>query len=92
MKVYLVDDIILVRLVKVLTPGEAQVVTTSDGRHAVREFRQALLRKWQPTLETLVNEMLGAHASGVYADLDPAADEMILLMVLDRKISDAVGG
>jgi uncharacterized protein YbcI len=89
-KVYLVDDMILVRLVKSLTPGEAQVATTSDGRHVVREFRNTLLRIWQPKLESLVEETSGAHAIRVYADLDTAADEWILIVVLDRTIADAV--
>lgn len=89
-KVYLVDDMILVRLVKSLTPGEAQVATTSDGRHVVREFRNTLLRMWQPKLESLVDETMGAHAIRVYADLDTTADEWILIMVLDRKVADAV--
>jgi uncharacterized protein YbcI len=89
-KVYLVDDMILVRLAKCLTPGEAQVATSGDGRHAVGEFRKTLIRMWQPRLERLVYETLGAQAIRLYVDLDTTADELILIMVLDGKISDAV--
>jgi uncharacterized protein YbcI len=92
MRVYLVDDIILVRLLKVLTPAEMHVATASEGSDMVKEFRKTLLKTWKSDLEGPVDQALGAHVIRVYADLDTTDDEMMIVIVLDRKIVPPAGG
>lgn len=88
LKVYLVDDMILMRLLKILTPAEAQLAVTHDGRTLVKEFRKTLLDTWKPELQSLVLQTLGAQVIRAYDDLDTTDGEMILVIVLDRKLAD----
>ena len=92
MKVYLVDDMILVRFLKMLTPAEVQLAATPDGDRLVKEFRKTLLKTWEPELEGLVDQTLGARATRIYSDLDTTGGEMVLVIVLDRKIAGTVQG
>ena len=65
MKVYLVDDMILLRLKNVLTPAETQVAATPEGRRLVEQFRTSLLEVWGAMLWTLVKETVGAQVVGI---------------------------
>jgi uncharacterized protein YbcI len=85
--VYLVDDMILLRLKKVLTPAEAQVAATPEGRRLVKEFRLTLLEAWGASLWSLVKQTTGAQVVCIHSDLDTAADHLVIIIVLDRKIA-----
>jgi uncharacterized protein YbcI len=87
MKVYLVDDMILLRLKNVLTPAEAQVAATPEGRRLVEQFRTSLLDAWGAMLWTLVTQTMGAQIVCIHSDLNTAADHLVIIIVLDRKIA-----
>jgi uncharacterized protein YbcI len=87
MKVYLVDDMILLRLKNVLTPAETQVAATPEGRRLVEQFRTSLLEAWGAMLWTLVKETVGAQVVGIHSDLNTTIDHLVIIIVLDRKIA-----
>jgi len=86
-RVYLVDDMILLRLKKVLTPAEAQVAAPPAGRRLVKEFRLTLLEAWGASLWSLVKQTTGAQVVCIHSDLDTAADHLVIIIVLDQKIA-----
>ena|SRR2546426_2477482 len=87
MKVYLVDDMILLHLKKVLTLAEAQVAGTTEGRQLVKKFRIHLLESWKPVLRSLVKQTVGTQVVCILSDLDTAADYLVIIIVLDQKIA-----
>lgn len=87
LKVYLIDDMILLRLKNVLTAAEAQVAATPEGRRLVEQFRTSLLDAWRAMLLTLVAQAVGAQVVCIHSDLDTAADHLVIIIVLDRKIA-----
>ena len=87
MKVYLLDDMILLRLKNVLTPAEAEVASAAEGRRLVKQFRTSLLETWGASLWPLVKQTVGAQVVSVHSDLDTTADHLVIIIVLDRRIA-----
>jgi len=60
-KAYIIDDLVLVRLNRVLTPAEKQLIKTENakGRSLVKEVRVALLERARPFLNEIVFDITG---------------------------------
>ncbi|MGA2501694.1 MAG: DUF2294 domain-containing protein, partial [Tepidisphaeraceae bacterium] len=65
-KVYLVNDLLLVRLQGILTAAEQHLVKTlqpEKGRDLLKEVRSQLLETARPFLDALVLEVTGAKTN-----------------------------
>ncbi|OUN01658.1 MAG: hypothetical protein BAA04_00215 [Firmicutes bacterium ZCTH02-B6] len=91
-RVHLVDDLILLRLQGVLSPAERNLAESREGQMLMR---QLLVREFEEVHELLVlrlNEVLpGRRVRGVSVDLDPAADERLIVCRLDGPIDSLTG-
>lgn len=86
-RVHLVDDLILLRLQGVLSPAERSLAESREGQMLMR---QLLVREFDEVHELLIlrlNEVLaGRRVRGVSVDLDPAADERLIVCRLDGSL------
>jgi uncharacterized protein YbcI len=85
-KTYIIDDMILVRLQRVLTPAEQQLAKTSDnakGRTLIKQVRTELLEKARPLLEPLVAEITGKRVKSLHTDISTVTGERIIVFVLE---------
>ena len=87
-KAYIIDDLVLVRLTKVLTQAEHQLVGASDAsesRDLIKKVRVALLEKGRPLLETAVSGILGCRVVSLHTDISTVTGESVVIFVLDSR-------
>lgn len=89
-RIHLVDDLILLRLQGVLSPAERSLAESREGQMLMR---QLLVREFDEVHELLIlrlNEvLLRRRVRSLSVDLDPAADERLIICRLDAPIDDA---
>ncbi len=87
-KVYILGDMIVVRLKGVLTPAEQQLSKTSEGSGLIKKVRMSLLEGAREILENLMMEIIGCHVVSLHTDISTKKGERIIILVLDRNLEN----
>src|SRR5919201_6497536 len=69
-RVFIVRDLVVIRLKGVLTPAERQLAKTSDGVEMVRRLRQALIGQGRERLFSQISEIMVARPTALFTDID----------------------
>jgi uncharacterized protein YbcI len=88
-KTYIIDDIILIRLKRVLTPAEQQLAGTSDettGRTLIKRVRTELLEKARPLLEQIIIDLTGKRVKSLHTDISTITGERIIILTLESPV------
>ncbi len=84
-RAYIIEDMVLVRLRKVLTQAElklAGVPEGKDGRELVKRIRIALLEQGRPLLEEMVEKIVGVKVKSLHTDISTVTGERVILFSL----------
>ena len=84
-KTYIIDDMILVRLKRVLTQAEHQLAKGDNprGRELIKQIRIELLERGRPLLEAVVQKIIGCKVKSLHTDISTETGERIILFTLD---------
>lgn len=85
-RTHLVDDLVLVRLKRVLTPAEQKLAQTEGaqrGRSLIKQVRTELLENGRPLLEAVVRDILGREVVSLHTDISTKTGERIIVFTLD---------
>lgn len=84
-KTYIVDDMVLVRLQRVLTPAEKQLAESEDvrGLALIKQVRSELLEKGRPLLEKIIQDILGQRVVSLHTDISTRTGERVIIFRLD---------
>lgn len=85
LQAHLIDDLLVVRLLGVLTVAEQQLVKTltpEKGRDLLKQVRTHLIETARPTLEVMVQEVTGAKVLSLHHDISTTTGEEIVLFTL----------
>jgi len=88
-KTYLLDDIVVVRLQRVLTPAEKQLAEANDsakGRVLVKQVRTELLEKARPFLEKTIAEITGRRVISLHTDISTISGERVIIFTLESPV------
>lgn len=88
-KTYIIDDIILIRLKRVLTPAEQQLAGTSDettGRTLIKRVRTELLEKARPLLEQIIINLTGKRVKSLHTDISTITGERVIILTLESPV------
>ena len=88
-KTYIIDDMIVVRLQRVLTPAEQQLAGASDemkGRTLIKQIRTELLEKARPLLERIITDLTGKSVKSLHTDISTVFGERVIIFTLDSSI------
>ncbi len=88
-KTYIIDDIILIRLQRVLTPAEQQLAGTSDettGRNLIKRVRTELLEKARPLLEQIIKDITGKRVKSLHTDISTITGERVIILTLESPV------
>ena len=88
-KTYIIDDIILIRLKRVLTPAEQQLAGTSDettGRTLIKRVRTELLEKARPLLEQIIIDLTGKRVKSLHTDISTVTGERVIILTLESPV------
>ena len=90
-KTYLLDDIVVVRLQRVLTPAEKQLAKSNEstqGRRLVKQVRRELLEKARPLLEKAVSDITRRKVVSLHTDISTVTGERIIVFTLESSPLD----
>jgi uncharacterized protein YbcI len=82
---HLVGDLLMVRLLGVLTAAEQQLVKSKPpekGRSLLKQVRTELIETARPFMEALIKEITGTTVLSVHHDISTATGEEILVFTL----------
>jgi uncharacterized protein YbcI len=82
---YLIGDLLVVRLLGVLTAAEQQLVKTlpaEKGRDLLKQVRTQLIETARPVLETMVKEITTSDVLSLHHDISTIRGEEVLLFAL----------
>jgi uncharacterized protein YbcI len=84
-RTHLLGDLLVVRLLGVLTAAEQQLVKTvppERGRDLLKQVRTQLLQTARPLLEALVQEATGTKVVSLHHDISTVTGEEVVLFTL----------
>jgi uncharacterized protein YbcI len=88
-KAYIIDDLVLVRLRKVLTQAEYQLAKTSDarkGRDLIKQVRIELLERGRSLLEAVIEAITERKVKSLHTDISTKTGERIIIFTLDQPL------
>ena len=90
-RTYFLDDMVVVRLQRVLTLAEKQLAKTDEntkGRVLVKQVRTELLEKARPLLEKTILDITGREVISLHTDISTVTGERIIVFTLGESTSD----
>ncbi len=82
-RVYIVEDLVVVRLKGVLTPAEEQLTKSIEGKDLVKKMRATLIDKARPLLYQVVGNITGAKILDLHTDISTESGERVFVFSLD---------
>ena len=86
-RVFIIEDMILVRLRGVLTPAEAKLAQTVEGHALIKQVRRQLLEGSRPLLESIVKEKTGCQVVSLHTDISAKTSERVIVFTLTENLS-----
>jgi uncharacterized protein YbcI len=89
-KSYILDDMVVVRLKKILTPAELKLVEADEhpgNRELIKQARHRLLEHARPLLEKVIWKILGVKVRSMHTDLSTRTGERIIVFTLEEKVA-----
>jgi uncharacterized protein YbcI len=84
-RVYLIGDLLVVRLQGVLTAAEQHLVKslpTEKGRDLLKQVRIHLIETARPIMETMIQEITGVKVVSLHHDISTLTGEEVILFTL----------
>ena len=85
-RTYFIRDMILTRLVGILTPAEQKLAESKDGRILVKETRRQLFETSRPQLESIVADITGCKMVSLHTDMSTRTGERIIVITIDNDL------
>lgn len=89
-RVYIVEDLVVVRLKGVLTPAEEQLTKSIDGKDLVKKMRATLIDKARPLLYQVVSDITGAKILDLHTDISTESGERVFVFSLDNNLQKSL--
>lgn len=87
-RTFLLNDLILVRLRGILTPAEAKLAESREGKNLVKETRRQLFETTRPQLEEIVKEILDCGLISLHTDMSTKTGERIVVLTVDQNFEE----
>ena len=81
-RAWIIQDLILIRLKRVLTPAEEKLARGPEGRRLVKEIRRQLIKDSRALLDQMVLQLVGIEVVSLHSDISVITGERILVFTL----------
>jgi uncharacterized protein YbcI len=88
-RTYIIGDMVVIRLQRVLTPAEQQLAEASDettGRKLIKQVRTELLEKARPLLEQIMRDLTGKTVKSLHTDISTVTGERVIIFTLESPV------
>jgi uncharacterized protein YbcI len=89
-RAWIIQDLILVRLKRVLTPAEEKLARDPEGRRLVKEMRRQLIEGSRSLLDEMVLHLVGVEVISLHSDISVRTGERILVFTLAEDLEARV--
>ncbi|MGD0461522.1 MAG: DUF2294 domain-containing protein [Tepidisphaeraceae bacterium] len=82
---HLIDDLLVIRLIGVLTAAEQQLVksqSTDKGRDLLKQVRAHLVETAGPLMQEMIHEITGVEVVSLHHDISTETGEEVVLFTL----------
>ncbi len=90
-RVFILEDMILIRLRGVLTPAEAKLAQNPEGHTLIKRVRQQLLEGSRPLLEDILQRVTGSRVISLHTDISVKTGERVIVFTLSDNLEDQFG-
>ena len=89
-KTYIVEDMVIVRLTKVLTRAEEQLTRTAEGLALIKKVRVTLLEEARHLLEAIIKDIADSQVLSMHTDISTTTGERVIIFVLDCNLEEVL--
>ena len=79
---------IMVRLKNVLSPAEKNLARVEGGKKMIKEFKEKLIERSRPLLESMVKNLTGAEIVDIHSSFNPDSAERVEIFILSKNTDD----
>ena len=90
-RAWIIQDLILLRLRKVLTPAEEKLARDPEGHRLVKELRMKLIEGSRSMLDHIVFELTGAEVISLHSDISVHTGERVFVFTLAHDLEARLG-
>ncbi len=87
-RVYIIEDMILVRLRGVLTPAEVKLAQSPDGHDLIKQVRRQLVEGSRLPLEEIVQQATGSRMVSLHTDISVKTNERVIVFTLADSLEE----
>lgn len=87
-RTFIIKDMVLIRLRGILTPAEAKLSETDDGRKLVKETRRQLFESARLILEEMVRDITEQTLISLHTDMSTRTGERVIVLTIDTDLED----
>ena len=81
-RAWIIQDLILIRLKRVLTPAEEKLARDPEGHRLVKEVRMQLIEGSRSILDEMVLDLTGVQVVSLHSDISVQTGERIFVFAL----------
>jgi uncharacterized protein YbcI len=85
-RAWIIQDMILVRLKRVLTPAEEKLAQDPAGYNLVKEVRRQLIESSRSILDEMILDLTGAQVISLHSDISVKTGERIIVFSLAQDL------
>jgi len=89
---WIIQDLILVRLKRVLTPAEEKLARDPAGQRLVKEMRKQLIEGSRAMLDDMILDLTGVQAVILHSDISVKTGERIFVFTLAEDLEAKLKG
>ena len=89
-RAWIIQDLIIVRLKRVLTPAEEKLARDPEGRGLVKEVRRRLIEGSRDMLDEIVLNLTGVQVVSLHSDISVRTGERIIVFTMNSDLESTV--
>jgi uncharacterized protein YbcI len=90
-RIFIIEDMILVRLRGVLTPAEVSLAQTAEGHSLIKQVRRQLLEGSRLLLDETVQRVTGCHVVSLHTDISVKSGERVIVFTMAEDLEERFG-
>ena len=89
-RAWIIQDLIIVRLKRVLTPAEEKLARDPEGRGLVKEMRRQLIEGSRDMLDEMILNLTGVQVVSLHSDISVRTGERIIVFTMANDLESMV--
>jgi uncharacterized protein YbcI len=85
-RAFFINDMILIRLRGLLTPGDRKLAETREGQALLKETRRQLFESSLTTFQEMIAQIIGCKLISFHTDISVKTGERIIVLTTDTNL------